>query len=178
MDSLLLVVAVSEVVPQWLDFPAALLRGFQVAEVLHSLWDVGIYVSVVDETPECPLNVFVAPDLDKRQGLVIWPRARCWFSFWHAGFSILQETQSCHWQQFGMNVQPSNVITFPVMQVTPVKFSIKIYWVSRCSVSLKKQDHNTLKEGRKYRCKIKLINKLIPWNTQRFWSFTCSDMTS
>lgn len=91
-SSLLLVVALSEVVPQRLDFPAALLGGLGVAEVAHPLRDVGVNVSVVDEAPQRRLNVFVAPDLDERQGLLIRPRATGRFLCRRADFSILRQT--------------------------------------------------------------------------------------
>lgn len=114
--SLLLVVALSKVVPQWLDFPAALLRGFREAEVLHPLRNFGVNVSVVDETPQCPLNVFLAPDVDKCQGLLVWPWAWCWFFNWHADVSIWQKkhsTRHClHWFWYECTISQETVVSF------------------------------------------------------------------
>lgn len=69
--SLLSVVALSKVIPQGLDLPAALFRRLREAEVVHSLGNVSINVPVVDETPHRPLNILFTPDIDERQCLLI-----------------------------------------------------------------------------------------------------------
>lgn len=89
--SLFLVVALAEVVPQRLDFPAALLRCLGVAEVLHPLRDLGVDVAVVDEAPQRPLDVLLAPDLDQRQSLFVRPQAGNPFLRRHVDVSVWPE---------------------------------------------------------------------------------------
>lgn len=86
--SLLSVVALSKVIPQGLDLPAALLRRLREAEVVHSLGDVGVNMPVVDETPHRPLDVLFTPDVDERQCLLVWPRAGSWSFRWHGNVSV------------------------------------------------------------------------------------------
>lgn len=71
MISLFLVAAPSKVFPQRLDFPAALLRVFCKAEVLHPLRNLGVDVSIVDEALQRLLNVLLAPHLYECQGFHI-----------------------------------------------------------------------------------------------------------
>lgn len=88
MALLFFVVALAEVGPQRLDFPATLIRCFGVAEVLHPLGDLGVDVAVVDVAAQRPLDVFFAPDLNQRQGLLVRPQAGNPFLRCHVDVSI------------------------------------------------------------------------------------------